>query len=102
MKIDVAIGLFILFYSVQLLLCFKVTARQIKLIPFYFGLAAAFLGLLVYGGLFGDMSGAFLGNVHILVAVIIWIAVLIIYAALLLAEITYLVARSIKKRRNPE
>lgn len=100
MKIDVAIGLFIISYLVQLLLCFKAKSRQIKLIPFYFGIAVAFLGLLVYGGLFGDMSGGFLGNVHILAAIIIWIAVLIIYAALLLAEITYLVVRSIKKVKD--
>ncbi len=102
MKIDVAIGLFIISYFVQLILCFKAKSRQIKLIPFYFGLTAAFFGLLVYGELFGDMSGGFLGNVHILVAIIIWIAVLIVYTALLFAEITYLITKSIKKRRNLE
>ena len=99
MHIGIAIGLFIISYIIQLLLYFKAKNRQTKLIPFYVGLAIAFLGLLVYGELFGDMSdGGFLGNVHYLVAVIIWIAVLIMYAGLLLARITHIIVKAIQRR----
>lgn len=99
MHIGIAIGLFIVSYLIQLLLCFKAKNKHIKLIPFYIGLAIAFLGLLVFGELFGDMSdGGFLGNVHYLVAVIIWIAVLIIYIGLLLAKITHCIVKYAQRR----
>ena len=99
MHIGVAFGAFIVPYLVQLLLCFKAKNKHIKLIPFYIGLVIAFLGLLVFGELFGDMSdGGFLGNVHYLVAVIIWIAVLIMYAGLLLARITHIIVKAIQRR----
>ncbi len=90
----IPIGLFIVSYLVQLLLCFKVKNKHIKLIPFYIGLAIAFWGLLVFAELFGDMSGGgFIGNVHYLVAVVIWIAVLIMYAGLLLAKVTHFIIK---------
>ena len=94
MHIGIAIGLFIVSYLIQLLLCFKAKSTQTKLIPFYFGLAFAFLGLLIYAEIFGDMStGSFVGNMHILSAIIIWIAVLIIYIGLLLAKITHSIVK---------
>ena len=72
MYIGFAIGLFIVSYLIQLLLCFKAKSTQTKLIPFYFGLAFAFLGLLIYAEIFGDMStGSFVGNMHILSAIIV-------------------------------
>ena len=101
MHIGIAIGLFITSYLIQLLLCFKAKNKHIKLIPLYIGLAIAFLGVLVFVELFGDMSdGGFLGNVHYLVAVIIWIAVLIIYIALLLAKITHIIAKCVQRRKS--
>ena len=100
MHIGIPIGLFVLSYLAQLLLCFKTKNKHIKLIPFYIGLAIAFLGLLVYAELFGDMSGGFLGNVHYLVAIIIWIAVLVIYIALFLAKITHITVKAIQRRND--
>ena len=99
MHIGIAIGLFIASYLIQLQLCFKAKGTQTKLIPFYFGLAFAFLGLLMYAEVFGDMStGSFVGNMHILSAIIIWIAVLIMYAGLLLAKITHFITMKIQRR----
>jgi len=100
MHIGIAFGAFIVPYLVQLLLCFKAKNKHIKLIPFYIGLVIAFLGLLVFAELFGDMSGGFLGNVHYLVAIIIWIAVLIMYAGLLFAKITHIIVKAIQRRNN--
>ena len=101
MHIGIAIGLFIVSYLIQLLLCFKAKSTQTKLIPFYFGLAFAFLGLLMYAEVFGDMStGSFVGNMHILSAIIIWIAVLIMYAGLLLAKITHFITMKIQRRND--
>ena len=101
MYIGFAIGLFIVSYLIQLLLCFKAKNKHIKLIPFYIGLIIAFIGLLMYAELFGDMStGSFVGNMHILSAIIIWIAVLIMYAGLLLAKITHIVVKAIQRRND--
>lgn len=100
MRIDFAICLFVAVYIVQLLLCFKAKNRQIKLIPLYADLLVALLGLCVYCELFGDMSGGFMGNVHILLAIIIWITTLVVLAALLFATITYLVVKNIKRKRE--
>ena len=101
MHIGLAIGLFIVSYLIQLLLCFKAKNKHTKLIPFYFGLAFAFLGLLMYAEIFGDMStGSFVGNMHILSAIIIWIAVLIIYIGLLLAKITHSIVKYAQRRND--
>ena len=99
MLITVAAGLFIISYLIQILLCFKAKNRQIKLIPFYFGLVLAFLSFLLYAGFFGTMSMGMLGNGHGFLAVIILIAVFIMYAALLLAKITHIVLRTIQRRK---
>lgn len=101
MHIGIAIGLFIVSYLIQLLLCFKAKGTQTKLLPFYFGLAFAFLGLLMYAEVFGDMStGSFVGNMHILSAIIVWIAVLIIYIGLLLAKITHSIVKYAQRRND--
>ena len=101
MHIGTIFGLFIVSYLIQLLLCLKAKSTRIKLIPFYIGLAIAFLGLFMYAELFGDMSdGGFVGNMNILSAVIVWIAVLIIYIALLLANITHIIAKAVQRRNN--
>ena len=55
----------------------------------------------MYAELFGDMStGSFVGNMHILSAIIIWIAVLIMYAGLLLAKITHFITMKIQRRND--
>ena len=101
MHIGIAIGLFIVSYLIQLLLCFKAKGTQTKLLPFYFGLAFAFLGLLMYAEVFGDIStGSFVGNMHILSAIIVWIAVLIIYIGLLLAKITHSIVKYAQRRND--
>ena len=101
MHIGIAIGLFIVPYIIQLLLCFKAKNKHIKLIPFYIGLIIAFIGLLMHAELFGDMStGSFVGNMHILSAIIIWIAVLIIYVGLLLAKLTHFITKAIQRRND--
>ena len=100
MHVGIAVGLFIVSYLIQLLLCFKAKSTQTKLISFYIGLVIAFFGLLVFAELFGDMSGGFLGNVHYLVAIIIWIAVLIMYAGLLFAKISHIIVKAIQRRNN--
>ena len=101
MHIGIAFGVFIVPYIIQLLLCFKAKNKHIKLIPFYIGLVIAFVGLLMYAELFGDMStGSFVGNMHILSAIIIWIAVLIMYAGLLLAKITHFITMKIQRRND--
>ena len=99
MLINIAAGLFLVSYLVQILLCFKAKNRQIKLIPFYFGLVLAFLSFLLYVGVFGKMSMGMLGNGHGFLAIIIFIAILIMYAALFLAKITHIVIRTIQRRR---
>ena len=45
------------------------------------------------------MSVGFLGNVHYLVATIIWIAVLIMYAGLLLAKATHIIVKYIQRKK---
>ncbi len=100
MHIGIAVGLFIVSYLIQLLLCFKAKSTQTKLIPFYFGLAFAFLGFMCYAEIFGNMSMGMLGNGHGFIAVIIWIAVLIIYIALLLAKITHIISKAIQRRND--
>ena len=55
----------------------------------------------MYAELFGDMStGSFVGNMHILSAIIIWIAVLIMYAGLLLAKVTHIITKAIQRRND--
>ncbi len=46
------------------------------------------------------MSMGMLGNGHGFIAVIIWIAVLIICIALLLAKITHIIAKAIQRRND--
>lgn len=100
MHIGIAIGLFIVSYLIQLLLCFKAKGTQTKLILFYFGLAFAFLGFMFYAEIFGNMSMGMLGNGHSFLAMIIWIAVLIIYIGLLLAKITHSIVKYFQRRND--
>ena len=100
MHIGITFGVFIVLYIIQLFLCFKAKNKHIKLIPFYIGLVVAFLGFLLYAEFWGNMSMGFLGNGNVLLAVIIWIAVLIMYAGLLLAKITHSISKAIQRRND--
>lgn len=102
MHIRLAIGVFIAFYIIQLLLCFKVKSRQIKLIPLYFCLILSVLALMLYTGVFGQMSMGMLGNGHGFLAVIIFIAVLIMLTGMLLAKVTHLVFNQFKQWKTLE
>ena len=98
MHIGIAIGLFIVSYLIQLLLSFKAKSTQTKLIPFYFGLAFAFLGFMFYAEIFGNMSMGMLGNGHGFLAIIILIAILIMFTALFLAMITHSIVKFAQRR----
>ena len=100
MHITIAVGIFIVSYLIQLLLCFKAKNTQTKLILFYFGLVIAFLGFMFYAEFFGNMSMGMLGNGHGFLAMLIWIAVLIIYIALLLAKITHSIIKFAQRRTD--
>ena len=100
MHIGIAFGVFIVPYIIQLFLCFKAKNKHIKLIPFYIGLVVAFLGFLLYAEFWGNISMGFLGNGNVLLAVIIWIAVLIMYAGLFLAKVTHIITKAIQRRND--
>lgn len=100
MHIHLAIGIFIMFYIIQLLLCFNVKNRHIKLIPLYFCIVLSVLALLLYAGAFGYMSMGMLGNGHVLVALVLLLAILIILTALFLAMITHIVVGLVRKRES--
>lgn len=89
MHIILAGGIFVLSYIVELLLCFKAKNRHTKLIPFYIGFVLAFICLLLYMGVFGNMSMGMLGNGHGFLALIILIGVLIMFTGLFFALITH-------------
>ncbi len=99
MHIGFAIGLFIVSYIIELLLCFKAQKRHTKLIPFYIGFVLAFIALMLYMGAFGNMSMGMLGNGHGFLALIILIAILIMFTALFLALITHIIYKAAKTKK---
>ena len=99
MHIGIAIGLFVISYIIELLLCFKTQKKHLKWIQFYFGFALAFIALLLYMGVFGDISLGMLGNGHGFLALIILIAILIMFTALFLAMITHIIYRAEKNKK---
>lgn len=100
MHIRLAIGIFIVFYLLQLFLCFKVKSRHVKMIPLYFCFALAFLALMLYAGVFGTPSMGMLGNGHVFVALVLLIAILIMFTALFLAMITHIVVGLVRKGKS--
>ena len=98
MHIILAGGIFVLSYIIELLLCFKAKNKHAKLIPFYFGFVFAFIALLLYMEVFGNMSMGMLGNGQNLLALVIIIGVLIMFTALCLAQITHIIIKSINRR----
>lgn len=101
MHIILAGGIFVLSYVVELILCFKAKNKHTKLIPFYIGFVLAFVALLLYIGVFGNMSMGMLGNGQNLLSLVIIIAVLIMFTALLLAQITHIIIKR-SQRRKPK
>ncbi|MBQ8002205.1 MAG: hypothetical protein IJ297_02045 [Clostridia bacterium] len=100
MHIRLAIGIFIVFYLLQLLLFFKVKNKHVKMIPLYFCLVLSVAALLLYAGVFGCMSMGMLGNGHVFAAVVIFIAVFIMLAGMLLAKVTHLVFKWINQKNK--
>ena len=100
MHIILAGGMFVLSYLIELLLCFKAKNKHTKLIPFYIGFVLAFICLLLYMGVFGNMSMGMLGNGHGFLALIILIGVLIMFTGLFLAQITHCIVKEKNKMKK--
>ena len=97
MHIGFAIGLFIVAYLIQLLLCLKAKNKHIKLIPLYLCLLGAIYSALLYIEFFVLYRT---GSWMQLEAYIYFIILLIIGLALLLAKITYIIAKRIQRRKS--
>ena len=100
MHIGIAGGIFVLSYIIELIICFKAKNKHTKQIPFYFGFVLVFIALLLYIGFFGNMSMGMLGNGHGFLALIIMIAVLIMFTALFFAKITHFITRKLQRRND--
>lgn len=70
----VGLALAVVFFAVQLLLCFRAKRAVVRRLPLYLIFVSAGFILLLCTGLFGTGSG-FLGNVHLIVAAILGIVV---------------------------
>ena len=97
MHIGIAIGLFIVPYIIQLLLCFKAKNKRIKLIPLYLCVIGAIYSALLYVEFFGLYRT---GSWMQLEAYIYFIILLIIGLALLLAKITHIITKAIQRRNE--
>lgn len=86
----------IVFFVIQLLLCFKVKNPLIKRIPIYFIIICGLFILLICTGIFGTGSG-FMGNVHLIVAAIFAIVVGIALIGIVAAWIIYKICMRKKK-----
>ena len=64
------IVLFVLFFIIQLFLCFKVKSKNVKRIPVRISLFCVSLCVLLYLGVFGTSSGG-LANTHQIGAIIL-------------------------------
>lgn len=96
MHIGIAFGLFIVLYLIQLLLCLKAKNKHIKLIPLYLCVLGVIYSVLLYVEFFGLYRT---GSWMQLEAYIYFIILLIIGLALLLAKITYIIAKRIQRRK---
>jgi len=97
MHIGIAIGLFIVSYLIQLLLCFKAKNTQTKLIPLYLCVFGVIYSGMVYTEFFGLYDD---GSWMSLKAVIYLICLAIIILALLLAKITHIILKCCKKDKE--
>lgn len=86
----------IVFFVIQLLLCFKVKNPIMKRIPIYFIIICGLFILLICTGIFGTGSG-FMGNVHLIVAAILAIVVGIALIGIVAAWIVYKICMRKKK-----
>ena len=97
MHTGIAIGLFIISYLIQLLLCFKAKSKHIKLIPLFLCVLGATYSALLYIEFFGLYRT---GSWMQLEAYIYFIIILIIGLALLLAKITHIIVKAIQVRND--
>lgn len=84
----VGLALAMVFFAIQLLLCFKAKKPMIKRIPAYILLLLGVFILLICIGIFGE-GGGFLGNIHLIVAAILAIVGGIASIGILVAWIVY-------------
>ena len=97
MYIGFAIGLFIVSYLIQLLLCIKAKNKHTKLIPLYLCVLGAIYSTLLYVEFFGLYR---FGSWMQLEAYLYFIILLIIGLALLLAKITHIISKAIQRRND--
>lgn len=93
----VGIILAVVFFGIQLLLCFKVHQTTVKLLPVYFILLCVLLCFMLFIGVFGSQSGGVIGNVNQLIALILAIVVGIALIGVVAAWITYMICMRIRK-----
>ena len=84
----VGLILAVVFFAIQLLLCFKAKKPIIKRLPTYIILLFGMFILLICSGVFGEGSG-FVGNIHLIVAAILAIVGGIAAIGILTAWIVY-------------
>jgi len=97
MYIGLAIGLFIISYLIQLVLCLKAKNRHIKCIPIYLCVLGAIYSALLYVEFFGLYRT---GSWMQLEAYIYFIILLIIGSGLLLAKITHIIVKTIQRKKE--
>lgn len=93
----VGIILAVVFFGIQLLLCFKVRQTTVKLLPVYFILLCVLLCFMLFIGIFGSQSSGVIGNVNQLIALILAIVVGIALIGVVAAWITYMICMRIRK-----
>ena len=85
----VGIILAVVFFMIQLLLCFKARQTNVKRIPVYFILLCGLLCFMLFIGAFGSGSGGVIANVNQLIASILAIVVGIALIGVVTAWIVY-------------
>ncbi len=80
-------------FIIQLALCFKAKKRWLRLLPLYIMLGFFAICALMALGAFGEWSGGFLGNMHILFAAILAIMGAITFLGITFAWLVYWIIR---------
>lgn len=90
----------VVFFVIQLLLCFKAENPIIQRLPLYLILLCVGFILLICTGIFGTGSG-FLGNIHLIVAMILGTVVGIAAVGVASAWMLYKIYQKIKANEAP-
>lgn len=90
----------VVFFAIQLLLCFKAEKPAVKRLPLYFILLCAGFTLLICTGLFGTGSG-FLGNIHLIAAMILGIVAGIAAVGVAAAWMVYKIYQKTNAKKTP-